>query len=309
MLARVAEHLYWLSRYVERAETTARLAIAASDTILDLPDGVPYDWESLMQVFGSGDSDPGISEAEVMEQLVLGLDHSGSIRASIAAARENARVTRDLVPKDAWVALNELHGLIERQSFASFDRSSRIRLLKQVISSCRLWHGCLMASQARDLSWLFLRLGDRIEHADMVSRLVDPRVTQMVPGASTRWSSYEAIGWQNLLSALGGVELYRHSARNRMRGSDVLDFVLRDRNFPQSMAAALDRVSRLLRDLPHQRVSSDLIDGIVDGLNKLDLERLTPDLLTQNMDWIQQGLVTLHGHVSSEYFFFESNAR
>jgi uncharacterized alpha-E superfamily protein len=309
MLARVAENLYWLSRYVERAEATARLAIAASDTILDLPDGVPYDWESLMQVFGSGDSDPGITEAEMMEQLVLGLDHSGSIRASIAAARENARVTRDLIPKDAWVALNELHGLIERQSFASFDRSSRIRLLKQVISSCRLWHGCLMASQARDLSWLFLRLGDRLEHADMVSRLVDPRVTQMVPGASTRWSSYEAIGWQNLLLALGGVELYRHSVRNRMRGSDVLDFVLRDENFPQSMASALERVSRLLRDLPHQRVSSDVIDGIVDGLSNLDLQRLTPDLLTQNMDWIQQGLVTLHGHISSEYFFFQSNAR
>ena len=232
MLARVAEHLYWLSRYVERAEATARLAIAASDTILDLPDGVPYDWESLMQVFGSGDSDPDMSEAEVMEQLVLGLDHSGSIRTSIAAARENARVTRDLIPKDAWVALNELHGLIERQSFASFDRSSRIRLLKQVISGSRLWHGCLMASQARDLSWLFMRLGDRLEHADMVSRLVDPRVTQMAPGASARWSSYEAVGWQNLLAALGGVEFYRHSARNRMLGSDVLDFVLRDENFP-----------------------------------------------------------------------------
>ena len=308
MLARVAEHLYWLSRYVERAEATARLAIAASDTILDLPDGVPYDWESLMQVFGSGDSDPGISEAEVMEQLVLGLEHSGSIRASIAAARENARVTRDLIPKDSWVALNELHGLIERQSFASFDRSSRIRLLKQVISNCRLWHGCLMANQARDLGWLFLRLGDRLEHADMVSRLVDPRVTQMVPGASTRWTSYEAIGWQNLLSALGGVELYRHSARNRMRGSDVLDFVLRDKNFPQSMASALDRAAQLLGDLPHQRVSPDAIKGIVGGLDELELERLTPDLLTQNMDWIQQGLVTLHEHISSEYFFFQSNA-
>ena len=106
-----------------------------------------------------------------------------------------------MIPKDAWVALNELHGLIERQSFASFDRSSRIRLLKQVISGSRLWHGCLMASQARDLSWLFMRLGDRLEHADMVSRLVDPRVTQMAPGASARWSSYEAVGWQNLLSA------------------------------------------------------------------------------------------------------------
>ena len=309
MLARVAEHLYWLSRYVERAEATARLAIAASDTILDLPDGVPYDWESLMQVFGSGDSDPDMSEAEVMEQLVLGLDHSGSIRTSIAAARENARVTRDLIPKDAWVALNELHGLIERQSFASFDRSSRIRLLKQVISGSRLWHGCLMASQARDLSWLFMRLGDRLEHADMVSRLVDPRVTQMAPGASARWSSYEAVGWQNLLSALGGVEFYRHSARNRMLGSDVLDFVLRDENFPQSMTSALDKVGRLLRNLPHQRVPTDLIDGIVDGLNKLDLERLAPDHLTQDMDWIQQRLVTLHGHISSEYFFFQSAAR
>ena len=309
MLSRVAEHLYWLARYIERAEATARLAIAASDTILDLPDGVPYDWESLMQVFGSGDSGPGISEAEVMEQLVLSLEHPGSIRASIASARENARVTRDLIPKDAWIALNELHGLIERQSFAGFDRSTRIRLLKQVISNCRLWHGCLVASQALDLGSLFLRLGDRLEHADMVSRLVDPRVTQMVPGVPTRWSSYESIGWQNLLLALGGVELYRHSARNRMRGIDVLDFVLRDNNFPQSMVAALAQVDRLLTQLPHQRVSTDLLDSIVDGLKKMDLKRLTPDLLTQNMDWIQQGLVTLHGNISSEYFFFQPNNR
>ena len=309
MLSRVAEHLYWLARYIERAEATARLAIAASDTILDLPDGVPYDWESLMQVFGSGDSGPGIAEAEVMEQLVLSLEHPGSIRASIASARENARVTRDLIPKDAWIALNELHGLIERQSFAGFDRSTRIRLLKQVISNCRLWHGCLVASQALDLGSLFLRLGDRLEHADMVSRLVDPRVTQMVPGVSTRWSSYESIGWQNLLLALGGVELYRHSARNRMRGIDVLDFVLRDSNFPQSMVAALAQVDRLLTQLPHQRVSTDLLDSIVDGLKKMDLKRLTPDLLTQNMDWIQQGLVTLHGNISSEYFFFQPNNR
>ncbi len=309
MLSRVAEHLYWLARYIERAEATARLAIAASDTILDLPDGVPYDWESLMQVFGSGDSGPGISEAEVMEQLVLSLEHPGSIRASIASARENARVTRDLIPKDAWIALNELHGFIERQSFAGFDRSTRIRLLKQVISNCRLWHGCLVASQAPDLGSLFLRLGDRLEHADMVSRLVDPRVTQMVPGVPTRWSSYESIGWQNLLLALGGVELYRHSARNRMRGIDVLDFVLRDNNFPQSMVAALAQVERLLTQLPHQRVSTDLLDTIVDGLKKMDLKCLTPDLLTQSMDWIQQGLVTLHGNISSEYFFFQPNNR
>lgn len=309
MLSRVAEHLYWMARYIERAEATARLAIAASDTILDMPVGVPYDWDSLIQVFGSDDSGPVISEVEVMEQLVLSLEHPGSIRVSIASARENARVTRDLIPKDAWIALNELHGLVERQSFARFDRSTRIRLLKQVISNCRLWHGCLVASQARDLSFLFLRLGDRLEHADMVSRLVDPRVTQMVPGISARWSSYEAIGWQNLLSALGGVELYRHSARNRMRGIDVLDFVLRNENFPQSMAAALARVDRLLTQLPHQRVSTDLLDSIVDGLTKLDLKCLTPDLLTQNMDWVQQRLLTLHGNISSEYFFFQPNNR
>ena len=166
-----------------------------------------------------------------------------------------------------------------------------------------------MASQSLDLGSLFLRLGDRLEHADMVSRLVDPRVTQMVPGVSTRWSSYESIGWQNLLLALGGVELYRHSARNRMRGIDVLDFVLRDSNFPQSMVAALAQVDRLLTQLPHQRVSTDLLDTIVDGLKKMDLKCLTPDLLTQSMDWIQQGLVTLHGNISSEYFFFQPNNR
>jgi uncharacterized alpha-E superfamily protein len=304
MLARVADHLYWLSRYIERAEATARLAIAASDTILDLPEAVPYHWESLMPVFGATETDERMTEAEVMERLVLSLDNPSSIRASVASARENARVTRDMIPKDAWVALNELHGLLERQSFSGFDRSNRVRLLKQVIAGCRLWHGCLMANQARDLGWLFLRLGDRLEHADMVSRLVDPRVTQMVPGQSAQWASYEAIGWQNLLSALGGVELYRRSASNRLRGGDVLAFVLRDRDFPQSMASALSRMQRALHQLPHQRVPDDLVQGILDGLDALDLDRLSPDLLTENMDWIQQGLGSLHARISSEYFYF-----
>lgn len=309
MLSRVADHLYWLSRYMERAEATARLAIAASDTILDLPSAVPYHWESLMPVFGAREVDHVLTESEVMEQLVLSLDNPSSIRSSVACARENARVTRDLIPKDAWIALNELHGLIERQSFATFDRSSRVRLLKQVISACRLWHGCLMANQARDLSWLFLRLGDRLEHADMVSRFVDPRVTQMVPGQSAQWASYEAIGWQNLLSALGGVELYRRSASNRLRGADVLGFVLRDPNFPQSMVAALLRIQKMLAQIPHRRVPDDLVQGIVDGLNALDLERLSPDLLTENMDWIQQGLAVLHERIDTEYFNVGSSER
>lgn len=306
MLARVASHLYWLARYIERAEATARLAIAASDTILDLPDGVPYDWESLMQVFGSTEVDTTLHESDVMEQLILSIEHPGSIRNSIAAARENARVTRDLIPKDAWVALNELHGQLARQSLTGFDRSTRVRVLKQVISGCRLWHGCLMANQARDLGWLILRVGDRLEHADMVSRLVDPRVTQMVPGASARWSSYEAIGWQNLLSALGGVELYRHSAKNRLVGADVLQFVLRDPDFPQSMCAALESLKRFLLRLPHQRVPEDLVDGLLAGLVALDLERLSPDLLTENMDWVQQGLGILHERISAEYFYFKT---
>ena len=204
--------------------------------------------------------------------------------------------------------MNELHGLIERQSFAGFDRSTGpVAQASDLELSALAW---VPDSESDARSGLFIfRLGDRLEHADMVSRLVDPRVTQMVPGVSARWSSYESIGWQNLLSALGGVELYRHSARNRMRGIDVLDFVLRDDNFPQSMAAALARVDLLLTQLPHQRVSTDSLDSIVVKLKKLDLKRLTPDVLTQNMDYIQQGLVTLHGNISSEYFFFQSNNR
>ena len=302
----MAQNLYWLARYVERAEATARLAIAASETILDLPDGLPYDWDSLLQVFGSAITEGSLSENEVMEQLVLSLSHKGSIRFSVQAARENARVTRDLIPKDAWIAINEIHGLIERQSLLKFDRSSRTRLLQSVISGCRLWHGCLMANQARDLSWLFLRLGDRLEHADMVSRLVDPRVTQMIPGGSTQWASYDAIGWQNLLSALGGVELYRHSAKNQFIGADVLRFVLSDQDFPQSMLSALKRIESLLSRLPHQRVTVDSVQLIAKGLYALNLDQLSPEELTENMDRIQQELGRLHDKIITEYFFFKS---
>lgn len=304
MLSRVAEHLYWLSRYIERAEATARLATAASDTILDLPTTIPYDWESLMLVFDPASELGDVGESEVMRLLMIDRENHSSIRSSIAYARENARVTRDLIPKDAWVSLNELHGLVERQSLSTLDRTARSRLLRQVIAGCRLWHGCLMSNMARDLGWAFLQLGDRIEHVDMLSRMIDPRVTQIAPGGSAQWASYEALGWQNVLTAIGGYELYRHTTRDRLRGESILQFVLRDRQFPQSMTASLLSIRSDLAMLPHQRVQPKLVDGLIAGLESLSLDRLSPDLLTESMDWVQQGLSELHHQISASYFYF-----
>ena len=308
MLSRVAEHLYWLSRYVERAEATARLATAAFDTILDLPTTIPYDWESLMLVFDPESELGDVGEAEVMRLLMVDRDNASSIRSSIAYARENARVTRDLIPKDAWVCLNELHGLVERQSLSTLDRSARSRLLRQVIAGCRLWHGCLMSNMARDLGWAFLQLGDRIEHVVMLSRMIDPRVTQMAPSGSAQWASYEALGWQNVLTAIGGYELYRHSTRNRLHGESILQFVLRDRQFPQSMTASLIQILADLAVLPHERVNAKLVQGLIAGLDGLALDRMTPDTLTESMDWVQQGLSELHTQISASYFYFIDDA-
>src|SRR5215467_11722441 len=111
MLARVVENIYWLARYLERAENTARLVSVNTNLLLDLPAGYAPGWLPLIDITGSRQlfdaQGRGPEERNVVQFLIASLDHPGSIHSSLRAARENARTLREVLPKEAWEHLNQ----------------------------------------------------------------------------------------------------------------------------------------------------------------------------------------------------------
>ncbi|MBP8210492.1 MAG: alpha-E domain-containing protein, partial [Ilumatobacteraceae bacterium] len=138
LLSRVADNLYWGARYLERAEDTARVVRNFTELILDLPRGVGSSWEPLLAVAGSrAEYDEGHArahESDIVRFLVADLSNGGSVVSSVAAARENLRTTREVFPRDAWQAVNDLYLFTSRDTESGVDRRSRARYLGRVIT-------------------------------------------------------------------------------------------------------------------------------------------------------------------------------
>ena len=142
MLARVAENIYWLARYLERAENTARLISVNANLLLDLPVGYRLGWLPLIDITGSRElfdrSEQRSEERDIVQFLIAELDNPGSIRASLRFARENARTLRDVLPNEAWENLNEFFMEFTEELPAALNRRTRFKFLQNASSAaCR----------------------------------------------------------------------------------------------------------------------------------------------------------------------------
>ncbi len=177
MLSRVAERVYWMSRYLERAQDTARLTRTYSHLIMDLPKGAEPPWHIMVdildaQVAFAAKYRQG-SEKNVLKFLIADQTNPASIPFSIRAARENVRTTRDVLPDEAWELVNELYLYVKDNAEGSAGRRLRYDFLSEVISRCQMINGLLMDSLSRDHAYGFVKLGRLVECAEMTTRIID----------------------------------------------------------------------------------------------------------------------------------------
>jgi uncharacterized alpha-E superfamily protein len=238
MLSRIAESLYWIGRYVERAEDTARILDVHLHRMLADP------WvdeetacRSLLSVMGVPAEQP-ISAARVVGLLGLDEANPSSVVGALAAARENARGARETVSSEMWECLNATwHGLpgarrrVEQQGVHAFFRWVRER--------CSMMAGLTDATMSRDEGWLFLVLGRSVERVDMTARLLS---THVRAGGSIP-------SWLTLLRSCGAWETFLRTYRGSLDDRDAAEFLLLDRLFPRSAFAALSRAEACLAEL------------------------------------------------------------
>ncbi|WP_223302685.1 alpha-E domain-containing protein [Halotalea alkalilenta] len=308
MLSRVAENLYWVARYLERAEDTARLVNVNTHLLLDFPQAANLGWATLIEITGSLDSFNELydefSERNVLAFLCTDRSYSSSLLSSLAAARENLRTTRDIVPREIWEQVNGLYMEAVAHASSSLALARREEFLKRIIRGCQTVTGLFEGTLSRTQAFTFVELGRQLERADMTTRIVDVRSGNLLPRNPEELTPFENLQWMSVLKSLTGYQMYRQQVRLRVRGPDVLEFLLKEPTFPRAVAYCLDSISDNLRTLPRYDrplAASTLVRAEVAEADVRSLAR-SPDDLRLAIDKLQIGFNTLHDSIAATYF-------
>lgn len=308
MLSRVAENIYWLARYLERAEDTARLLSVNSHLMLDLPRPTKLGWSEIIAITGNGSLfDEHYShrdEASVLAFMCGDQRYSGSILCSLNAARENLRTTRDVIPREIWEEVNQLFLNVRDQVNAGITPRRRDAFLARVIRSCQTVNGLIEGTLSYTQVRTFLMLGRQIERADMTTRIIDVRSANLLPRSPEELTPFETLQWMSVLKSLSGYQMYRQHVRLRIRGPDVLRFLLQDRAFPRAVACSLERLAQALRSLPRHQQALEEVESSLRHIAEAEIPRLVaePDLLHAFVDEVQIDFTDLHEAIRRTYF-------
>ncbi len=301
MLSRVAESLYWMARYMERAEDTARLINAVTLMSLDMPAGAEFGWDSLLKVAGLDqyffDHYEEADESSVMRFLISDEKNPSSIMASITHARENTRTFREVLPWESWEWVNELYLYASKELDGNLDRRIRHEVLQGIIRRRQSIVGLLVGTMSRDPALLFLSIGRNMERADMTSRILDVSHALILPSEAS-----DDLLWMNILKALSAYQMYRRHVSVHACSRRVIDFLLKDRSFPRTVAHCLSEISRILTGLPDPEPVLAAVSKAIATLDSADGTALAKEGLHEFVDSMQSEMNSIHNALKSRYF-------
>ena len=306
MLSRVANHLYWLSRYLERAENTARLIQVNTHLLLDLPKSVTLGWEPIVDMLSFRDTFyekyDEADEKNVIRFMVTDTTNPGSIINTLAAARENARIVREIIPSEAWELINNLHHDAKQDGQSVLTRRHRFDCLNRIVTGNQTITGLLDGVMNRDQGYAFLLLGRHLERADMTTRIIDVRSASLLPEIDDKQSPFENIQWMSVLKSLTAYQMYRQEMRLRIRRADILNFLMCKDTFPRSVGYSLKQLDKWTSRLPNTEQVAEHIHVLQREIQKMDPQHLQQQALHCFIDELQLGLVSIHEAIDSNYF-------
>jgi uncharacterized alpha-E superfamily protein len=250
MLSRVADSVFWMSRYLERAENVARFVEVNHHLSLDLGGGMREQWEPLVATTGDHElfrakyASP--TQASVLSFLTFDEENPNSILSCLRSARGNARTIRDIITTAVWEEINRLYLDVRQAAGDTSLLAMPYEFLQHVKRSSQTIFGVADVTMLRDESWYFADVGRLIERADKTSRILDVKYFILLPQIADVGTPFDSIQWGALLKSAGGLEMYRRS-RGRITARDVVDFLIFEREFPRSMRFCLARAEESLR--------------------------------------------------------------
>lgn len=296
MLSRVADSLYWMSRYIERTDGILRmLKINYASSQDDINE---FSWKSALRIFTYLEEEPLNNFAhktrEVLQYMVADRENPNSVLNVITRARENARSVQDHITKEVWQCLNDFyHTIRDEQVSASLDHEDPITVLDALIKQATLYYGTIDVTMARGEGYAFINIGKFIERATQSADILDVKFSDVDYDISAADTTY----WKYLLMSISGYELYLKTYRSGFEARNVVEQVVLNKNFPRSVIYSINQLQRYFERLKSERHA--------DSYNKIEfmLGRLKSKVNYSTVDTIlQQGLHEYLDEVRKEIY-------
>jgi uncharacterized alpha-E superfamily protein len=311
MLSRVADSIYWLNRYIERAENIARFADVNFNLILDSPSGITQQWFPLVQT--TGDT-PYFQEKygqptadNVIHFLTFDRAYSNSIISCLQSARENARSVREIISSEMWEEINSFYMMV-RDAANQQNLSNLADFFAEVKMKGHLFAGVMDATMTHNEGWHFGYMGRLLERADKTSRILDVKYFILLPSVNDVGTPLDEIQWMSLLKSASAYEMYRKRKQHRITPMGVAEFLILDREFPRSIHFCLLQAERSLHEItgtpagtwcnPVERV----LGRLRSELDYITIEEIFNTGLHEFMDNLQQQVNAVGKSILETYF-------
>jgi uncharacterized alpha-E superfamily protein len=252
MLSRVAESLYWMNRYIERAENVARFVDVNLHFMLDLPVGVTEQWGPLVITTGDDllfSQHYGTATREhVIQFLTFDKKNPNSIVACVRAARENARSVREIISSEMWEQINTFYLMVHDRGAVARVQEAPYEFFRDIRMASHLFEGLTDATMSHGEGWHFCRMASMLERADKTSRILDVKYFLLLPAVADVGTPFDDIQWAAVLRSTSAFEMYRK--RHQLLTPDrIVDFLLLDREFPRAIHYCLINADESLHAL------------------------------------------------------------
>lgn len=311
MLSRVAESIYWMARYVERAENIARIMDANYHMILDLPPDVGEQWEPL--VVTTGDEElfkklySDFNQENVVQFLTFDSRNPNSILSCLQMARENARSVREWISSEMWQQVNTFYLMVKDESRKSGGIELPHEFFVEIMMASHLFTGLSENTMTHGEGWEFARLGRMLERADKTARIIDVKYFILLPSVDYVGMPYDHILWGSILRSASAFEMYR-KRHGRIAPDPIIEFMVLDPEFPRAIhhclimaELALRNISGTMRGRFTNRAEKTLGRLLAD-LDYTQIEEIKSIGLHQFLDNTQTRLNQIGAAVSETFF-------
>jgi uncharacterized alpha-E superfamily protein len=308
MLSRTAQNLYWLGRYIERADATARL-IEMGRRMTMLPGSREADeWRSVARASGSAMdlTGEGVSAADIISRLMVDPANASSIRSCLVQARANGKAIRTALTQDMWEALNDGWRSLEAAGRHSLD-GDLPKLLDWTRQRAAAFRGAAETSLLRNDGYAFLKLGELLERADMTLRLLDVKYYVLLPETEVVGGGRDYHQWTSVLHATSALRAYHHVNHDDYTPWGIADLLVLNPIFPRSVRFCFSAMSRTLDDLEcDYRVRHDChitAAGMAARLSNCSIQSLFQSGLHEFIGQAVETTNTLNLQISRAYHF------
>jgi len=318
MLSRVANSLYWMSRYIERAENTARILDVNLQLLLDyrsLNDAqLREHWLPIVQTTGDHGTFVARNQTAtadaVAEFMVFAEDNPNSLVSSVCQARENARMVRDQIAVETWIELNRLFLFVRSPQARRMWHDSPTDFFNEIKASSLQLIGLSSATHIHNEGWWFSQAGRFIERADKTSRILDIRYHSLPRrGLPQTVSQTEALGWSAIVRSCSAWDPYKSIYGGEVHPRYVAEFLLLNEDFPRSVRFCVDGLSNALRRISgvaagrFSNEAEKLAGRLVAELQFSTIEEIFEHGLHDHLDQIQFKLNAIGDALFNAYIF------